>query len=88
MSGFFVSDAPPICFGTAFTSDFMSQLDSRERGGALDTKNPDPYYCARYRDKVVKVQEPLPNHFIKQQQEVDSYCHFTLVYLFGITRLT
>ena len=23
-------------------------------------------------DKVVKVQEPLPNHLIKQQQEVDS----------------
>ena len=24
------------------------------------------------RDKVVKVQEPLPNHLIKQLQEVDS----------------
>ena len=24
------------------------------------------------RDKVVKVQEPLPNRLIKQQQEVDS----------------
>ena len=23
-------------------------------------------------DKVVKVQEPLPNHLIKQQQEVES----------------
>ena len=32
------------CFGTASTSDVTSQLNSRERGGALDTKNPDPYY--------------------------------------------
>ena len=28
---------------------------------------------ARYWDKEVKVQEPLPNPLIKQQQEVDSY---------------
>ena len=28
---------------------------------------------ARNRDKVVKVQEPLPNHLIKQQQEIDSW---------------
>ena len=25
------------------------------------------------REKVVKVQEPLPNHLIKQKQEVDSW---------------
>ena len=28
---------------------------------------------ARNRDKVVKVQEPSPNHLIKQQQEIDSW---------------
>ena len=33
------------CFGTAFTSDVTSQLNNRERGRALDSKNPDPYYC-------------------------------------------
>ena len=34
-----------LCFfGTAFPSDVTSQLLSRERGGASDTKNPDPYY--------------------------------------------
>ena len=33
----------PHCFGTAFTSDVMSQLNSRERGAASDSKNPDPY---------------------------------------------
>ena len=32
----------PHCFGTAFTSDVTSQLNSREREGALDSKN--PYY--------------------------------------------
>ena len=34
----------PHCFGTASTSDGTAQLFSRERGGASDTKNPDPYY--------------------------------------------
>ena len=34
----------PHSFGTAFTSDVPSQLSSRERGEAPDTKNPDPYY--------------------------------------------
>ena len=33
-----------VCFGTASTSDVTSQLNSWERGGALDTKNPDLYY--------------------------------------------
>ena len=28
----------------AFTSDVKSQLNSRERGGASDSKNPNPYY--------------------------------------------
>ena len=32
------------CFGAAFTSDVTSQLNTRERGGASDSKNPDPYY--------------------------------------------
>ena len=32
------------CFDTAFTSDVTAQLNSRERGGAPDTKNPDLYY--------------------------------------------
>ena len=31
-------------FGTAFTSDVTSQPNSMERGGASDSKNPDPYY--------------------------------------------
>ena len=35
----------PHCFGTAFTSNVTSQLNSREREGASDSKNPDPYYC-------------------------------------------
>ena len=34
----------PLCFLTAFCSDVTSQLFSWERGGALDVKNPDPYY--------------------------------------------
>ena len=33
-----------LCFGTAFTSDVTAQLNSRKRGGAPDTKKPDPYY--------------------------------------------
>ena len=31
-------------FGTAFTSDVTSQPNRRERGGASDSKNPDPHY--------------------------------------------
>ena len=34
----------PHCFGTAYASDVTSQPNSRERGGASDSKNPDPYY--------------------------------------------
>ena len=34
----------PHCFGTAFTSDITSKPNSREKGGASDSKNPDPYY--------------------------------------------
>ena len=29
---------------SVYTSDIMSQPNSRERGGAWDSKNPDPYY--------------------------------------------
>ena len=36
----------PLYFLTAFRSDVMSQLNSRERGGASDWKNPEPYYTA------------------------------------------
>ena len=35
----------PHCFGTAFTSDVTPQSNSWEKGGASDSKNPDPYYC-------------------------------------------
>ena len=34
----------PLCFLTAFSSDVMSQLFSRERWGASDPKNPALYY--------------------------------------------
>ena len=34
----------PQCFCNAFTSDVTAQLNDRERGGALDTKNPNLYY--------------------------------------------
>ena len=33
------------------------------------------------RDKVVKVQEPLPNCLIKLQQEVDSWSIFHIFYI-------
>ena len=33
-----------VCFGTAVTSDVTAQLNSRERGGVPDTKNPDLYF--------------------------------------------
>ena len=36
----------PHCFDSAFTSDVTSQLIKRERGGALDSKDPDPYYLS------------------------------------------
>ena len=38
----------PLCFGTASTSNVTAKLNSRERGGASDTKNPDPYYSVRW----------------------------------------
>ena len=34
----------PLCFLTAFCCDATSQLFSWKGGGALDVKNPDPYY--------------------------------------------
>ena len=36
----------PHCFDSAYTSDVTSQLIKRERGGALDSKDPDPYYLS------------------------------------------
>ena len=33
----------PLCFLTAFCSDVISRLFSKERGGASDSKNPDLY---------------------------------------------
>ena len=39
------------CLSTAFTSDVTSQLNRRERGGASDSKKPDPYYLV---DKTKK----------------------------------
>ena len=48
-----------ICFGTAFTSDVMSQLNSREREGAADTKNPDPYYSGSSSDNLLEFDHML-----------------------------
>ena len=38
----------PLCFLTAYSFDVASQLFSRERGGASDSKNPDLYYSYFY----------------------------------------
>ena len=43
----------PLCFLAAYSSDVTSQLFSREREGASDSKNPDLYYLPDFRSPTL-----------------------------------
>ena len=68
----------PQCFCTAFTFDVTAQLNSREKGGAPDKKNPDPYYSlAVYSSTSIYLYYSMLTHFSNKFYDFPSFNFLT-----------
>ena len=63
---------PNICCSTKKCKAFIFSINAGTSDIHANPVNFVFVWVPVARDKVVKVKEPLPNHLIKQQQEVDS----------------